>query len=140
MVTAAGLPAWVSVTPIVLVPLPQACWTALVTSSEVMISASSAYSPSPCKPSAARTCKRATGTDSGDARQGECDQPRVGLCCCRGHEPRVPSCLRSGSLHVRDPQPVVIAWQMANGQQAWQTWPAMRRGTLRMSEGAPFAR
>ena len=33
-VTAAGLPAWVSVTPIVLVPLSQACWTALVTSSD----------------------------------------------------------------------------------------------------------
>ena len=54
-----------SVTPIVSVPLPQTCWTALVTSSDVMISASSAYSPSPWKPSAARTCKRATGTDSG---------------------------------------------------------------------------
>jgi hypothetical protein len=65
MVTAAGFPAAVSVTLIVLVPLPQTCWTALVTSSEVMISASSAYSPSPCKPNAARTCERATGTDSG---------------------------------------------------------------------------
>ena len=55
MVTAAGLPAYVIVTPIVLVPLSQTCWTALVTSSDVMISASSAYSPSPRKPSAART-------------------------------------------------------------------------------------
>jgi hypothetical protein len=64
-VTAAGLPAWVSVTPIVWVPLPQACWTALAASSEVMIAASSAYWPSPCEPSATRTCKRATGTDSG---------------------------------------------------------------------------
>jgi hypothetical protein len=57
-VTAAGLPAWVSVTPIVWVPLPQACWTALAASSEVMIAASSAYWPSPCEPSATRTCKR----------------------------------------------------------------------------------
>ena len=47
MVTAAGLSAYVIVTPIVWVPLSQTCWTALVTSSDVMISASSAYSPSP---------------------------------------------------------------------------------------------
>ena len=36
-----------------------------MTSSDVMISASSAYSPSPWEPSASRTCQRATGTDSG---------------------------------------------------------------------------
>ena len=40
-VTAAGFPAHVSVTPILAAPLPQACWTALATSSEVMIAASS---------------------------------------------------------------------------------------------------
>ena len=78
-VTAAGLAAWVSVTPIVWVPLAQACWTALVTSSEVMISASSAYSPSPHEPSAARTRRRATGTDSG--MPGKASAISRGLTC-----------------------------------------------------------
>ena len=64
-VTASGFQTCVRVTPIVSVPSPQTCLTALVTSSDVMISASSAYSPSPWKPSAARTWKRAIRTDSG---------------------------------------------------------------------------
>ena len=54
-VTAAGLPARASVIPIVSVPSSQTCRTTLVTSSDVMVSTSFAYSPSPWKPSVART-------------------------------------------------------------------------------------
>ena len=64
-VTASGFRVRARVTPTVVVPSPQACCIALVTSSDVIISAWSAYSLKPWMPSAARTWKRAVGTDSG---------------------------------------------------------------------------
>ena len=64
-VTAARFQVRASITPIVSVPLSQTCCTASETSSDVLVSASSAYSPKPCKPSAARTWKWAIRTDSG---------------------------------------------------------------------------
>ena len=64
-VTASGYRVCERVIPTVSVPSPQTCRIALVTSSDVMATASSVNSSSPWKPSAARTWKRAIRTDSG---------------------------------------------------------------------------
>jgi hypothetical protein len=65
MITASEPDARVRVTPTVSVTSQQACWTALVTSSDVTVAASSAKRSRSWRLSAARTWNRAIRTDSG---------------------------------------------------------------------------